>query len=66
MDAAAIHIENLGFTYPGQTTRCFFRLNLEISAGERFGLFGPRKNDIDALYDWTAYLSGRKHPAPWE
>jgi ABC-2 type transport system ATP-binding protein len=41
MDAAAIHIKNLGFTYPGQANMCFSELNLEIPAGQRFGLFGP-------------------------
>jgi len=41
MDTAAIHIENLGFTYPGQVKPCFSGLSLEIAKGERFGLFGP-------------------------
>jgi ABC-2 type transport system ATP-binding protein len=38
---AAVSIENLGFTYPGQSNVCFANLNLQIEAGERFGIFGP-------------------------
>ena len=41
MNATAVHIENLGFHYPGQTTMCFSHLNLQVAPGERFGLFGP-------------------------
>jgi ABC-2 type transport system ATP-binding protein len=41
MNAAAVYIENLGFSYPGQTNMCFSHLSLEVSPGERFGLFGP-------------------------
>jgi ABC-2 type transport system ATP-binding protein len=41
MSNAAVLINNLGFTYPRQTTSCFRSLNLEITEGERFGLFGP-------------------------
>lgn len=40
-NAVAVSIENLGFTYPGQSTTCFAHLNLEIESGERFGIFGP-------------------------
>lgn len=41
MSNAALSISNLNFKYPGQQTDCFHNLNLEISTGERFGLFGP-------------------------
>ena len=37
----AVSIKNLSFAYPGQTDQLFNHLNLEIKAGERFGLFGP-------------------------
>ena len=40
MNALAICIENLGFNYPGQSNT-FSQLNLNINAGESFGLFGP-------------------------
>lgn len=41
MNYPAVKIENLDFNYPGQSNLCFSNLNLEIIAGERFGLFGP-------------------------
>jgi ABC-2 type transport system ATP-binding protein len=41
MNTAAVNIEHLGFTYPGQSNTCFTDLNLQIEAGERFGIFGP-------------------------
>jgi ABC-2 type transport system ATP-binding protein len=41
MNNAAVSIQQLGFTYPGQTAACIQNLNLSIAAGERFGLFGP-------------------------
>lgn len=41
MTALAVHIQNLCFAYPGQSGMLFTDLNLEIAAGERFGLFGP-------------------------
>ena len=40
-NAAAVSVKNLGFKYPGQSGVQFSHLNLEIQAGERFGLFGP-------------------------
>jgi ABC-2 type transport system ATP-binding protein len=36
----AIHIDDLSFAYPGQP-HIFSHFNLEIAAGQRFGLFGP-------------------------
>ncbi|MEO6254544.1 MAG: ABC transporter ATP-binding protein [Ferruginibacter sp.] len=41
MSHAAVLINNLGFTYPRQSTSCFNSLNLKVQEGERFGLFGP-------------------------
>nr|AUN35612.1 ABC transporter ATP-binding protein [uncultured bacterium] len=41
MDNAAISINHLGFSYPGQSKHCFNELNLDIQEGARFGLFGP-------------------------
>jgi len=41
MGVTAIHIENLGFSYPAQGSTLFQNLNLDVDAGERFGLFGP-------------------------
>jgi ABC-2 type transport system ATP-binding protein len=40
MNTAAVSIEHLGFTYPGQSN-IFADLSLQIEAGERFGIFGP-------------------------
>jgi ABC-2 type transport system ATP-binding protein len=37
----AVTIQNLGYSYPKQTTPSLSNLNLEIAAGARFGLFGP-------------------------
>ena len=41
MSTAAIKIQNLAFQYPRQEGICFKNFNLEVAAGERFGLFGP-------------------------
>jgi ABC-2 type transport system ATP-binding protein len=41
MSIIAIKIHNLAFQYPRQEGVCFKNFNLEIAAGERFGLFGP-------------------------
>jgi ABC-2 type transport system ATP-binding protein len=41
MNPVAVSIQHLAFCYPGQSNKCFSNLNLEIGAGERFGLFGP-------------------------
>ncbi len=40
MSTPAVRIQDLSFGYPGQSSH-FTRLNLEIPAGTRFGLFGP-------------------------
>lgn len=40
-DTIALHIENLSFTYPGQTTKSLSAINLKINEGEKFGLLGP-------------------------
>jgi len=41
MNKPAITIHGLAFQYPGQESIRFENFNLEIGAGERFGLFGP-------------------------
>jgi ABC-2 type transport system ATP-binding protein len=41
MTNEAVSIKNLGFKYPGQVNECFNNLSLNITSGERFGLFGP-------------------------
>jgi ABC-2 type transport system ATP-binding protein len=41
MNRAAVQIENLCFHHPGQSRNFFSHLNLEVSEGERFGVFGP-------------------------
>jgi ABC-2 type transport system ATP-binding protein len=41
MSNEAVNIENLAFSYPGQTGLFISKLNLQVKAGERFGLFGP-------------------------
>ena len=41
MNDPAVHIENLGFSYPGQSNIFISQLNLQVQQGERFGLFGP-------------------------
>jgi len=41
MSIPAITIHDLAFHYPRQEGICFENFNLEIGAGERFGLFGP-------------------------
>lgn len=37
----AVDIQNLSFQYPGNEAPSFTGLNLQISKGDRFGLFGP-------------------------
>jgi ABC-2 type transport system ATP-binding protein len=41
MSPSAVHIEDLSFRYKGQGYHFLDQLNLDISSGERFGLFGP-------------------------
>jgi ABC-2 type transport system ATP-binding protein len=41
MSISAIKIQNLEFQYPRQEGICFKNFNLDVAAGERFGLFGP-------------------------
>jgi ABC-2 type transport system ATP-binding protein len=41
MSSAAVSISHLAFQYAGQTTPVFRGLDLEVAAGQRFGLFGP-------------------------
>jgi ABC-2 type transport system ATP-binding protein len=37
----AVSIEHMGFSYPDNATVSFADLNLQVTKGERFGLFGP-------------------------
>jgi ABC-2 type transport system ATP-binding protein len=41
MTRAAVQIENLSFHHPGDSRNFFSGLNLQVTEGERFGLFGP-------------------------
>jgi len=41
MNSMAVQIANLEFHYPGQSSFSIDQLNLDVAAGERFGLFGP-------------------------
>ena len=41
MSKNAVSIIDLNFCYPGAAQNCFYQLNLQVSSGERFGLFGP-------------------------
>ncbi len=41
MNHPAINIQGLSFQYPGREGVYFENFNLQIAAGERFGLFGP-------------------------
>lgn len=41
LDSNAIEIQDLSFTYPGESTKSLVNVSLRIKAGERFGLFGP-------------------------
>ncbi len=41
MSNSAVSISDLGFKYPGQNENFLNNLGLEITEGERFGLFGP-------------------------
>ena len=41
MSTLAVSIRNLDFHYPGSDVLLYHNLDLDIKAGERFGLFGP-------------------------
>ena len=41
MKPPAVLLKEVGFIYPGQNSMCIKNMNLEIEAGESFGLFGP-------------------------
>lgn len=41
MNDVAVCIQQLEFKYPGQASNCLNHINLNVAAGERFGLFGP-------------------------
>lgn len=41
MSKLAVSVQNVSYYYPGQDKLCLQDVNLDINAGERFGLFGP-------------------------
>jgi ABC-2 type transport system ATP-binding protein len=41
MNTPAVSLYQVGFIYPGQSSMCIKNMNLQIDAGESFGLFGP-------------------------
>jgi ABC-2 type transport system ATP-binding protein len=41
MNNVAVSIQNLGFTYPGQTVNCLNNFCMQVTKGQRFGVFGP-------------------------
>jgi ABC-type bacteriocin/lantibiotic exporter with double-glycine peptidase domain len=41
MNQSAITIQDLSFQYPGREGNFIKQFDLDIAAGERFGLFGP-------------------------
>lgn len=61
MNASAISIQNLDFSYPGQESICLSNLNIKVEAGERFGLFGPNGAGKTTLMNlMTGLLSYKK------
>ncbi len=61
MNPSAISITHLDLTFPGQSVPIFTGLNLEISKGERFGLFGPNGAGKTTLMNcMTGLLSFKK------
>lgn len=61
MNKAAIKIDHLSFSYTAQSQNLFTDLNLEIEAGERFGLFGPNGAGKTTLMNlMTGLLSFKK------
>ncbi len=65
MSIPAITIQKLAFQYPRQEGICFENFNLEIGAGERFGLFGPNgagKTTLMNLMTGLLEICRRKYP----
>ena len=61
MSNAAVSIQNLQFKYPGQPANCINKLNLEITEGERFGLFGPNGAGKTTLMNCMTGLLAYQH-----
>lgn len=58
MGAAAVDIQQLGFSYSRPPHTCFSNFNLKIQTGERFGLFGPNgAGKTTLLHCMTGLLS---------
>jgi ABC-2 type transport system ATP-binding protein len=61
MNHAALSIEDLDFNYKGSSKMLFSQLNLQVQAGERFGLFGPNgAGKTTLIYCMTGLLSFQK------
>ena len=58
MKPLAVNIQDLAFSYPGQSSPFFSNFNLKIAEGERFGLFGPNGSGKTTLINlMTGLLS---------
>ena len=58
MNSLAVRIQDLQFSYPAQSGVCIHQINLEIPAGQRFGLFGPNgAGKTTLMYLMTGLLS---------
>src|SRR5450759_5097728 len=58
MKPLAVNIQDLAFSYPGQSSPFFSNFNLKIAEGERFGLFGPNGSGKTTLMNlMTGLLS---------
>ncbi len=61
MNKAALSIEDLDFNYKGSSKMLFSQLNLQVQAGESFGLFGPNgAGKTTLIYCMTGLLSFQK------
>lgn len=61
MSNAAVSIQNLVFRYPGMPANCINDLSLEITTGERFGLFGPNGAGKTTLMNCMTGLLSYQH-----
>ena len=63
MNNSAVSILDLGFKYPGQNSNFINNLGLEITEGERFGLFGPNGAGKTTLIHCITGLPAGKYPS---
>lgn len=65
MNRVAVSIKELGFKYPGQKNMVFSNLNLQVEAGDRFGLFGPngagKTTLMNCMTGLVSYQQGSVH-----